>query len=125
MFGFFKNRAERARQETVDQFNTAIEQLKVADQTVNSTVGHGINMASSFFFKKFNDVSSYQSLSRNDKIKFVQALAMTGEEVGKKDQLMGLGFGLFRMWVVAIMQEDLELAEYFSEHLSPISKNSD
>jgi len=125
MFGFLKKRAERARQETIDQFNSAIEKLKIADESVNFSVGHGINMASSFFFKKFEDVSNFQLLPKAEKINFVQDLATTGDEVRKKDQLMGLGFSLFKMWIVAIMQEDMELAKYFSENLSNISKSCD
>jgi len=45
--------------------------------------------------------------------------------VGKKDSHIALAFGLFKMWIAALIENDSELIEYLGKELAKLSKEGD
>ena len=125
MFGFLKKRANSERQKVIEEFTQAINAIKGADKTVQLAVGHGLNMANSFFFQKFHNIDAFKGISKREQLDYLRKLGATEEEIGKKDPQAALGFGLFKMWIASIIQNDEESMQYFSNELAWLSKAGD
>ena len=125
MFGFFKNILKPERQKIIDEFTQTIEKLKGADSSVQLVVGHGVNMANSLFFRKFKTVEEFKNITRHEQDDYLKKFGVMEVETGKKDPLMAIGFGLFKMWLVSIITNDDEAMQYFSKELGWLSKVGD
>ncbi len=84
-------------------------------------------MANSIFHQSYNSPSEFQALSKPQQIEYINKL--TNMEVGlreeKNDPHSSIGFGLFKMWVGAVSENDTELMNQFSSELAHFSRKGD
>jgi enolase len=133
MFEYFSKKIAEAehrlvakeRQKVIEEFTEIISSIKVADKTAQIAVGHGLNMANSFFYKRFHDIEGFKSIAKSEQIDYLKKLNATEKKIAKTDPEASLGFTLFKMWLVTIIQDDAETKQYFSEELAWVSKIGD
>ncbi len=127
MFGFGKKRENLNRKALREEFETVTATLRSADNLVQITVGHSINMASSFFHQVYSSLGEFQQLPYSERISYIEKLTdmenKVREEMG--DPHASLGVALFKMWVGAVTALDTELMEQFSKELAYFSRKGD
>jgi hypothetical protein len=127
MFGFGKKKEDPNRKALREEFETVTRALHQADDVVQVAVGHAINMANSIFHQAYSSPSEFQRLPKAKQIEYINKL--TNTEVGlreeKNDPHSSIGFGLFKMWVGALSENDTELMNQFSSELAHFSKKGD
>ncbi len=127
MFGFGKKKENPSRKALREEFETITAALKQADEIVQVAVGHAINMASSIFHQTHNSPSDFLRLPKSERIDYINKLTIM--EIGLKDEKgdphSSLGFGLFKMWVGALAENDTELMDQISAELAYFNKKGD
>ena len=127
MFGFGKKKEDPNRKALREEFETVTQALRQADEVVQIAVGHAINMANSIFYQSYSTPSEFQKLPKTKQIEYIKKL--TNMEVGlreeKNDPHSSIGFGLFKMWVGALSENDTELLNQFNSELSYFSQKGD
>ena len=125
MFGFFKRENPNRRAMRLE-FETVTRQLRTADPLAQMAVGHSINMANSIFRQRYT-ASSFQALPSDEQLAYIHSLSAmeTKLQAELSDPTASLGFGLFKMWVGALMAKDEPLMAQISEELAHFSKLRD
>jgi hypothetical protein len=126
MFGFGKKK--NADRDVVRQeFQSMTTRLRASDETVQMAVGHGINMAFSFFRQAHGTPQAFQGKSAAEQISYLKILAdmETRLREEKKDVASSLGFWLFKAWVATLVQGDDELSTALSNELAYFSRKGD
>lgn len=127
MLGFGKKKEDPNRKALRKEFESVTQALRQADAVVQIAVGHAINMANSIFHQAYNSPSEFQALPKPQQIEYINKL--TNMEVGlreeKNDPHSSIGFGLFKMWVGAVSENDTELMNQFSSELAHFSRKGD
>lgn len=125
MFGFGKKKEDPDRKAFREEFETVTRGLHLADEPTQMAVGHGINMASSLFNQSFKSPSDFQSSPINQQTDYINRL--TNMEIGLRniDPPASLGFGLFKMWLGALQENDVELLNKFLIELKYFSRKGD
>lgn len=127
MFGFGNKKENPNRKAFREEFETITQALRQADDLTQIAVGHAINMANSFFLQAYNNPSDFQKLPKAKKIEYINKLS--NMEIGlreeKNDPHSSLGFGLFKMWVGALSEDDTELMNHFHSELAYFSRKGD
>ena len=127
MFGFGKKKEDPNRKALREEFETVTTVLRTADNLTQVAVGHSINMANSLFHKMYSSPSEYQRLPKSERISYINKLTNMENKLQeeKGDSHSALGFGLFKMWVGAVAEDDTELMQQFSNELAYFSKKGD
>lgn len=125
MFGLFKKRENPHREELRNDYVRVTTMLKAADPTIQMAVGHSINMANSIFMERFGGIANFRSLSKSEKLKYIEALTSAEEKMAKEQPHAAVGFALFKMWIAALTEEDEELLQRFSNGLAELSRKGD
>jgi len=108
-----------------EEFDTVTAKLRRADEASQVAAGHSINMANSFFIQRFTAIESFRKLPKAEKLAYIHSLTSMEEKVTTKDPHAAVGFGLFKMWVGALSEDDEELISRFSKELAFFSKKGD
>ncbi len=127
MFGLFRKKsASPERAGLIDDFRKASEELRVADPLARIKVGMTINTASSAFSYTFKGPSGFQAISRNAQLEYMKKVK-TAQELAhsNRDGEAALGFGLFNMWLCALIEKDDELMTLIQPELTKLSKEAD
>jgi len=122
MFGFFKKKEPPSRKELREEFEKFTGALHRADDVTQIAVGHSINMANSMFIKQFGSVDVFCQQPTSERIKYIQSLTAFEEKMSQQDPSVALGFGLFKMWVGVLSEQDQELMSQFSKELGYFSR---
>lgn len=124
MFGKKEDPNRKAFREEFEQVSRGIRQ---ADEAVQVAVGHAINMANSMFHQSFTDVADFQRLENRERIQYIHKLTHVEESLRdeKGDLPSSLGFGLFKMWVGAVSENDADLVKKFGAELAFFSQKGD
>lgn len=125
MFGFFKKNEPLGRKELRDEFVKFTSSLRCADDVTQMAVGHSINMANSMFIKRFGSGEAFCQQPTSERIKYIQSLTAFEEEMSQQNPPVALGFGLFKMWIGVLSEQDQELMSQFSKELSYFSRKGD
>jgi hypothetical protein len=125
MFGLFKREAP-SRKAMRLEFETVTKQLRTADPLAQAAVGHSLNMAHSMFRQRYT-VSTFQALPHTDQMAYIHSLSVIEEklQVETSDPTAALGFGLFKMWVGAVVAKDEPLMEQIAAELAHFSRFGD
>ena len=127
MFGFGKKKEDPNRKAFREEFKTVTQALRQADDLAQIAVGHAINMANNLFLQEHNTPSDFQKLPKAKQIEYINKLS--NMEVGlreeKNDLHSSMGFGLFKMWVGALSEDDTELMNQLSSELAHFSRKGD
>lgn len=121
MFGFFKKEppGRRELREELEKFTGA---LRRADEATQVAVGHSINMANTMFAKRFGSIDTFCQQSANERTNYIKSLTVFEEKMSHQDPSVALGFGLFKMWVGVLSEQDHELISKFSKELEYFSR---
>lgn len=125
MFGFLKKKEPRGRRELREEFEKFTSALHRADDVTQMAVGHSINMANSMFIKRFGSINAFCQQPASERIKYIQSLTAFEEKMSQQDPSVALGFGLFKMWVGVLSEQDQELMSQFSKELGYFSRKGD
>lgn len=125
MFGFFKKKEPPGRKELREEFEKFTNALRRADDVTQMAVGHSINMANSMFIKRFGSIDAFCQQPKGERIKYIQSLTAFEEKMSQQDPSVALGFGLFKMWVGVLSEQDQELMSQFSKELGYFSRKGD
>lgn len=125
MFRFFKKKEPPGRKELREEFEKFTSALRRADDITQIAVGHSINMANSMFIKRFGSIDAFCQQPKGEKIKYIQSLTAFEEKTSQQDTSVALGFGLFKMWVGVLSEQDQELMSQFSKELGYFSRKGD
>lgn len=121
--GWFSKKTEPAgRKEFRAEFQKVTTRLRGADDAAQMAIGHSVNLAHSFFVKRFGDTKSFRALSAKEKNAYIESLSAMEAKMLESDPAAGLGFGLFKMWVGAVTANDDELVKEFSDGLAFFSR---
>lgn len=126
MFGFGK-KENAERKAFREEFESTTSRLRTADKVVQMAVGHSINMASSLFHQAYTTPRDFQRLPTAEKFSYIAKLTNMEEKLRDEnnDMASSIGFGLFKMWVGAVTQDDKELIQQFAAELAHFSKIGD
>ena len=122
MFGFFKKKEPPGRKELREEFEKFTSALRRADDVTQIAVGHSINMANSMFIQRFGSVEAFCRQHASERIKYIQSLTAFEEKMIQQDPPVALGFGLFKMWVGVLSEQDQELMSQFAKELGYFSR---
>ena len=125
MFGLFKKQEPSARKGLRLEFERVTAMLRSSDNLSQMAVGHSINMANSIFAKRFQSVDSFRLLPRTQKMEFIHSLSAVEENAARKDVHFALGVALFKMWIGAVVADDVELTCQMFEELRFFSRKGD
>ena len=127
MFGLGKKKEDPNRNAFREEFETVTQALRQADDLTQIAVGHAINMASSFFFQAYNTPSDFQKLPKAEQIEYINKLSNVEIRLReeKNDPHSSVGFGLFKMWVGALSEDDTELMNQLGSELAYFSRKGD
>lgn len=127
MFGFGNKKEDPNRKAFREEFEAVTKALHQADDAVQIAVGHAINMANSIFHQAYSTPSEFQKLPKAKQIEYINKL--TNMEVGlreeKNDPNSSIGFGLFKMWIGALSENDTELMKQFNAELAHFSRKGE
>lgn len=125
MFGFFKKKEPPGRMELREEFEKFTSALRRADAKTQIAVGQSINMANSMFIKRFGSPDAFCQKATSERIEFIKSLTAFEEKMSQQDPPVALGFGLFKMWVGVLGEQDYELMSQFSKELGYFSRKGD
>lgn len=123
MFGFGR-KEDPQRRAFREEFESTVARLRSAEDVVQITVGHAINMAHSFFQQTHATPASFQSIPKAEQYAYIEKLTTMENKMRDEmhDEPMSLGFGLFKMWVGTLTAGDSELEQKFSAELAYFSR---
>ncbi len=126
MLGSFKEKFDsNSRSELIAEFNKVVTTLNAADPSARVAVGHGVNLANALLLQKFSGLNGFLVASREGQLEHLRQLRSAEEVLAIKDAQVALGFGLFKMWVAALIENDKELIDYFGQELAKFSKEGE
>lgn len=74
MFRLFGPRENPHRRAARLEFEEATRQLRKANDIVQSAVGHAINVAHTFFAKRFVSLEAFTALAKDQKLQYIHSL---------------------------------------------------
>ena len=126
MFDLYKTEKESPETEAFrEAFNQLTRILRDSDDLSQMVVGNSINMANSSFLQTHPSVAAFMRLPKDEQAAYIHTLAATEDELREGDPESALGFGLFRMWISALISEDEELIKAFSRELVYFGEKGD
>lgn len=125
MFGFFKKKEPQGRKELREEFEKFTTTLRRADAVTQIAIGHSINMANSMFIKRFGSTNAFCQQSTSQRIEYIKSLTAFEEKMSQQNPSLALGFGLFKMWIGVLSEQDHELMSQFSSELEYFSRKGD
>jgi hypothetical protein len=125
MFGFFKKKEKKQREEVINELMSLVGPLKDKNKEIQFAVGYGVNMASSIFYKSFSSVDHFEKESDKVKLKFFDKFLKFEKLMRDEDPFMSMGVRLYSIWVLAIINKDCELFNLVNDELKWISKKAD
>lgn len=127
MFNFGKKKEDPNRRALREEFESVTKDLRQADESVQIAVGHSINIANSIFHKSYSSPSEFRQLPNSQRIEYINRLTSMENQLReeKNDPHSSLGFGLFKMWVGALSENDSDLMKQISAELAYFSDKGD
>ncbi len=110
MFDMYKSEAKyREREASREEFDQLTRTLRDSDDLSIMVVGNAINMANGVFLQTHTSAAAFMRLPRQAQAAYVQMLAAAEDELREGDPETALGFGLFRIWIGALISGDEDL----------------
>lgn len=127
MFGFGSKKESPTRRAFLEEFETTSEALLNGPHSLQIAVGYAINLANSFFVKEFGGLEGFKSAGSTVQRAYIAKLTEVEVKLrdAKIDDASSLGFGLFKMWLGAVMANDQELIDKFARTLARFSRTGD
>ncbi len=126
MFDLDKRETESPEREAFrEAFKQLTRILRDSDDLSQMVIGNSINMANSSFLQTHTSVAAFMRLPEDEKAAYIHTLAAAEDELHEGDPESALGFGLFRMWISALISEDEELIKAFSGELVYFGEKGD
>lgn len=123
MFGFLGTLLEPPeRRKMREGFEKATHALHGADFMMQLAVGRTLNLANHQFLQRFGSVEAFQLRSRSEKLAYLQSLNQDETKMSTPDVHTSLAFGLFKIWVGALIANDAPLVAQFAEELAHFSR---
>ena len=82
-------------------------------------------MANSMFIKRFGSTNAFCQKSTSERIEYIKSLTTFEEKMSQQNPSVALGFGLFKMWIGVLSEQDHELMSQFSSELEYFSRKGD
>lgn len=124
MFGIFKKR-DPDKEALHAECKQACEACASAPRLVRVAVGYAVNIANSAFIQRFGSAQSFQGAAYRDQSEYIKSLTATVEKLMQSDPHSAVGFRLFTMWVVSLMENDKWLHEKTSAVMAALSREGD
>ena len=126
MFDMYKSEAKyREREASREEFDQLTRTLRDSDDLSIMVVGNAINMANGVFLQTHTSAAAFMRLPRHEQAAYIKTLISTEDELREDDPETALGFGLFRMWIGALISGDQELIKSFSHELVYLGEKGD
>ena len=127
LFGIFKKKEDPNRKAFREDFEGTVRQMKSAPVEFQIVLGHAINLAHSMFVQRFGTPEKFQRAPLQERNAYITSLTTVENQLReeKKDLAGSLGFGLFKMWVGTLSENDAELIQQFSRELAFFSKKTE
>ncbi len=125
MSGLFNKEENPERKAFREEFMQYTKALRNSDEVAQIAVGHSINIAHSIFIQTYSTTDEFMRLPKQHKMNFIQKLTEMENKLSESDSHAALGFGLFKMWVGVLTENDEELIENFSTELEYFSKKGE
>ncbi len=118
--------AVRPEREAVrEAFDDLTRTLRNLDDLSQMVVGNTINMANRAFLQAHENAAAFMRLPRHEQAAYSRTLTATVDELRQGDPETALGFGLFRMWIDALISGDEDLIRSFSYELLYFGEKGD
>lgn len=124
LFGLFQKREDPDRKAFREEFEGTVRQLKTAPVESQIAIGDAINYGYSLFVQRFGSPEQFQKAPLPERNAYIASLTAVEHQLRdeKKDLPGSLGFGLFKMWVGTVSENDTELMKQLSKELAFFSK---
>ena len=109
------------RELLLEEFCSAAAFLRKREKATQIAVGIAIDMANSMFTRSFSERTNFLRYTSADRTAYIGKLAALERDSLSSDPHLALGFGLFKMWVAAVSQEDIALENRFGADLAYFS----
>jgi hypothetical protein len=120
--GWFSRSKESAERKALrEEFDATMKLLAGADELRQVEVGHSINLVTSIFATRYPSIDTFEAVPRSEQLKYLESLTAMERELNAKQMGAGLGVGLFKMWLGAVVAQDEPLVQGFSEALARLS----
>jgi len=121
MFDVLEKRETQRHERLLREFARQIRKLRGAKESIQSSVGRGINIANSMFMQRFGSAEKFQVLSSDEQIQYIESLTKAEERFTRRWPTMAIGFSLFKLWLEALIEEDEASVKHFSRGLAVLS----
>lgn len=127
LFGLFKKREDPDRKAFREEFEGTVRQLKTAPVESQIAIGEAINYGYNLFVQRFGSPEQFQKAPLQERNAYIASLTAVENQLRdeKKDFAGSLGFGLFKMWVGTVSENDTELMKQFRKELAHFSKKAE
>lgn len=126
MFGFFRKKSSSERDDVLNDLRQAQEELASADSMTRIKVGMAVNTASTAFAATFKSPAAFQNISREQQLEYMTKLKNAERQARtNQDSTAALGFGLFNIWLCALITNDDHLMGQIKPTLATISREAD
>ena len=124
--GWFSRLRESAQRKALrEEFQATAKLLAQADESKQASVGSSINLATSVLAARYPTLGEFEAAPREEKLKCLQNLTALEQQLNTKQVGLGLGVGLFKMWLGAVVAQDEALVQSFSEELARLSAKAE
>ena len=124
--GWLSRLRESAQRKALrEEFEATAKLLAQADESQQAAVGRSINLATSVLASRYPTLAEFEAAPREEKVKCLQSLTSLERELNTKQVGSGLGVGLFKMWLGAVVAQDEALVQRFSEELTRLSAKAE
>lgn len=125
MFGLFR-KSNPDRDALHAELKQSLALLRSAPPVVRAALGHSINMAHSIFVQRFTNLDGFRGLAKKDQVEYLKGNTRMVEKLMEKEQMHeALGFRLFGLWLVGVIESDSYLYDNASEIMKELSKEGD
>jgi len=118
---FSRSKESAERKALREEFDTTMKLLASADELRQIEVGHSLNLVTSIFATRYPSIEAFETIPHSEKLNYLESLTAMERELNTKQMGSGLGVGLFKMWLGAVVAQDEPLVQGFSEELTRLS----
>ncbi|MDA9982683.1 hypothetical protein N9H39_08105 [Gammaproteobacteria bacterium] len=117
MFEFISRRKNPHRRKVASKYIDARAQLRHADKDARRHIRHAVDIANTKLVRTHSSLSRFFSLPEIDQLDYIGHLGAAAAEMKRTDPLTGAGFELYKMWLLANIEQNQQRIDQLTEEL--------
>jgi len=117
MFEFISKISNSQRRRVANKYVDARTQLRSANKEARKQIRHAVDVANTKLVREHSSLSSFFMLPKVDQMDFIGSLGAAAVEIRRTDPITGVGFDLYKMWLMANIDQDQQRINQLTEEL--------